>query len=131
MALHQILADSIWSRVYLERVYRDSVPRASGVYIICGRTEAIGNLGAAINSLNNAVYVGQSINLNTRFQDHVLGYGNVIKAKLTFRRLEYWWMEAPRMDLDRVEQALITALGPSANDKEVSVKARIGDPIRI
>jgi len=130
IALQKLLADSKWARVYLEKEYKDSVPSKSGVYIICGRTEAIGNFGEAINNLNNAVYVGQSVNLKNRFQEHVTGYGSVVKAKLTFRRLEYWWAEVNREKLSSYEQALVNALGPSANVVNV-IKAKVGEPIRI
>jgi hypothetical protein len=128
--LHKLLSESKWTRVYLEREYKDSVPNKSGVYIICGKTDAIGDMGTAINSLNNAVYVGQSSNLKSRFQDHVVGYGSVVKAKLTFRRLEYWWSEVSREDLNTYEQALVNALGPTANEVNV-IKAKVGAPIRI
>ncbi|TRZ65694.1 MAG: GIY-YIG nuclease family protein [Comamonadaceae bacterium] len=128
--LHQLLSDTKWTRVYLEREYKDSIPNKPGVYIICGKTEAIGFMGEAISKLNNAVYVGQSINLKGRFQDHVAGYGKVKKAKLTFRRLEYWWTELEKGDLSRIEQALVNALGPSANEVNV-IKAKVGEPVRI
>jgi hypothetical protein len=130
LILCELLSQSKWTRVYLEREYRDRVPSTPGVYLICGKTDAIGDMGGAINSLNNAVYVGQSSNLKSRFQDHVVGYGNVIKAKLTFRRLEYWWCELARAELNKFEQALVNALGPSANEINV-IKAKVGDPIRI
>lgn len=128
--LHQLLSNTKWTRVYLEKEYKDRIPTNSGIYIICGKTDSIGNMGNAINSLNNAVYVGQSVNLKNRFQDHVNGYGSVVKAKLTFRRLEYWWSEVNREDLNKYEQALVNALGPSANEVNV-IKARVGEPIRI
>ena len=130
LILHRLLSGSKWTRVYLEREYKDKVPNNSGVYIICGRTESIGDMGLAINSLNNAVYVGQSVNLKNRFQDHVVGYGGVIKAKLAFRRLDYWWTEVSREELSKYEQALVNALGPSANEVNV-IKAKVGEPIRI
>lgn len=130
LILNQLLSESKWTRVYLEREYKDKVPSRSGVYIICGKANSIGNMGAALNSLNNAVYVGQSSNLKNRFQDHVVGYGSVVKAKLTFRRLEYWWSEISREELNKYEQALVNALGPSANEVNV-IKAKVGEPIRI
>jgi excinuclease UvrABC nuclease subunit len=130
LILSRLLSKSKWTRVYLEREYKERVPSKSGVYIICGKTDAIGNMGAAINSMNNAVYVGQSSNLKNRFQDHVNGYGSVVKAKLTFRRLEYWWSEVRREELNVYEQALVNALGPSANEVNV-IKAKVGQPIRI
>jgi excinuclease UvrABC nuclease subunit len=130
LILNQLFSESKWKRVYLEREYKDKIPSKSGVYIICGKTDAIGNMGAAINSLNNAIYVGQSSNLKSRFHDHVAGYGNVIKAKLTFRRLEYWWSEVSREELNKYEQALVNALGPSANLANV-IMAKVGEPIRI
>jgi hypothetical protein len=128
--LQKLLADSKWSRVYLDSEYKDRVPSNPGVYIISGNTNSIGNMGDAINCMRTAVYVGQSINLKGRFQDHIRGYGNVIKAKQTFRRLEYWWHEISRSELKKYEQALVSALGPSANEVNV-IKAKIGVPVRI
>lgn len=128
--LQFLMSEIKWSRVYLERQYKDKVPNKSGVYIISGRTTSLGNMGEAINSFNNAVYVGQSVNLKNRFQDHITGYGSVVKAKITFRRLDYWWTELAREDLIKFEQALVNALGPSANEVNV-IKAKIGEPIKI
>jgi excinuclease UvrABC nuclease subunit len=128
--LQFLMSETKWSRVYLERQYKDKVPNKSGVYIISGRTTSLGNMGEAINSFNNAVYVGQSVNLKNRFQDHITGYGSVVKAKITFRRLDYWWTELAREDLIKFEQALVNALGPSANEVNV-IKAKIGEPIKI
>jgi hypothetical protein len=128
--LQILMSETKWSRVYLERQYKDKVPNKSGVYIISGRTTSLGNMGEAINSFNNAVYVGQSVNLKNRFQDHITGYGSVVKAKITFRRLDYWWTELAREDLIKFEQALVNALGPSANEVNV-IKAKIGEPIKI
>jgi hypothetical protein len=130
MILQKLLNKTKWSRVYLEREYKDKVPSKSGVYIICCKTHSIGDMGTAVNVFNNAIYVGQSINLKNRFQDHVTGYGSVVKAKLTFRRLEYWWTEVTRENMSKYEQALVNALGPSANEVNV-IKAKIGEPIRI
>lgn len=128
--LQFLMSETKWSRVYLERQYKDKIPNKSGIYIISGRTTSLGNMGEAINSFNNAVYVGQSVNLKNRFQDHIIGYGSVIKAKITFRRLDYWWTELAREDLIKFEQALVNALGPSANEVNV-IKAKIGEPIKI
>ena len=128
--LHELLSETNWRRVYLEREYKDEIPNKSGIYIICGRASSIGNMGSAISSLNNAIYVGQSNNLKNRFQDHVVGYGLVIQAKITFRRLEYWWSEVNNEELSKFEQALVNALGPSANVVNV-IKAKVGQPIRI
>ena len=128
--LQFLMSETKWSRVYHERQYKDKVPNKSGVYIISGRTTSLGNMGEAINSFNNAVYVGQSVNLKNRFQDHITGYGSVVKAKITFRRLDYWWTELAREDLIKFEQALVNALGPSANEVNV-IKAKIGEPIKI
>lgn len=128
--LQKLLDKTDWSRTYLEREYKDNVPSGSGVYIICVNTKSLGNWGEPFDRLYNAIYVGQSVNLKNRFQDHVTGYKNVVKAKLTFRRLEFLWTEVAREEMSKYEQALINALGPSANEVNV-IKAKIGDPIRI
>jgi excinuclease UvrABC nuclease subunit len=128
--LQRLLTDTKWNRAYLETVFKDRIPNESGIYIICSNTVSMGNLGPAVSSLNNAIYVGQSTNLKNRFTDHVNGYGNVVKAKLIFRRLEYWWTLVDSEKLNLYEQVLVNALGPSANEVNV-IKAKIGQPLRI
>ena len=102
----------------------------SGIYIICAQTKYFGGLGEAIDSLYTAIYVGQSKDLNKRFSDHVKGYGNVSAAKLTFKRLDFWWMVVDIDNLNKFEQSLIHALGPNANKVNV-IRATLGNPIKI
>jgi excinuclease UvrABC nuclease subunit len=128
--LQELLANTKWTRTYLEGTYKDKIPEQPGVYIICSNTVSMGDMGPAVASLNNAIYVGQSINLKKRFTNHVSGYGNVVKAKSIFRRLEYWWTLVESEKLNIFEQVLVNALGPSANEVNV-IKAKIGQPLRI
>lgn len=128
--LQELLANTRWNRTYLEGIYKDRIPELPGVYIICSNTGSMGDMGPAVASLNNAIYVGQSINLKQRFANHVSGYGKVVKAKSIFRRLEYWWTLVESEKLNIFEQVLVNALGPSANEVNV-IKAKIGQPLRI
>ena len=128
--LRILLSEVVWHRAYLENLHRDRVPSNSGVYIICGDTNGIVNIGIENKSLKNAIYIGQSINLQRRFSDHVKGYGKVIRAKAIFSRLEFLWTEIPQDRLDVYEQALVSVLGPSANEINI-IRAKIGQPIRL
>ena len=74
--------------------------------------------------LYNAVYAGQTKNLNRRFKEHVSGYGRVDAAKKIFRRLDFWYSRVEDYDLDELEQILLDTIGPTGNVR--NVKARIG-----
>lgn len=115
----------VWRRTFLEESYEVQVPTSAGVYLICASARILLGRGAA--GLYNAVYVGQARDLRRRFREHLRGYGNVPKARMTFRRLDYWYISASPSDLDRIEQAFLDALGPSANDR--NVRARIGEGV--
>ena len=80
-----------------------------------------------MKKLYNAIYAGQTTNLRQRFQNHVQGYGNLIQAKNTFRRLDFWFTSVRSAELDEIEQLLLDTLGPTANI--INVKARIGEPM--
>lgn len=129
-ALRVLLSEVVWHRAYLDPVHRERVSCNSGIYVICGITDGIVNIGIDKRGLKNAIYIGQSSNLQRRFSDHVRGYGNVVKAKEIFIRLEFLWTEIPQENLDTFEQALVSVFGPSANEINI-IRAKIGQPIRL
>lgn len=116
-----------WRRVRLEPQFTGNIPLKSGVYLICASTENMHLHGEVMNLLYNAIYAGQSKNLNDRFKRHVRGERDIIQAKLVFRVLDFWYAEIPRVDLDAVEDILIKSFGPIANT--LSVKASLGEGI--
>ena len=116
-----------WTRTYLDQDYAAQVPSASGVYLICASTKRIPISGGVMEQLYNTIYAGQAMNLQRRFRQHVRGHGNVVRAKEPFRRLDFWFTEVPRGNLNHIEQLLLDCFGPSANIK--NVKVRIGDPV--
>ena len=123
--LSDLAVDRPWHRTYLEKDYQSRVPKVSGVYLMCVEAP-IG--GKVFDRLYNSVYVGQAINLRNRFNDHLRGYGDVVFAKATFRRIDYWYTRAELAELSELEQCLIDALGPSAN-RGNALRARSGEPI--
>ena len=125
--LKQMVDAREWKRVYLEELYISQVPSSPGVYLICARAQDVPLSGKVMELLYNAIYVGQSKNMRTRFRNHLAGYRNVQVAKLTFRRLHFWFTELNIQDLDNVEQLLLETLGPSAN--AINVKAKVGQPV--
>lgn len=124
--LREQLAGHTWRRAFLESDYVRSVPKTSGVYLICASTKTVPIDGRIMQLLYNAIYAGQALNLNKRFRDHVRGYGNVIAAKMIFRNLDFWYCTLERENLSDIEQRLLTVFGPSANVKNVIYQ--IGDP---
>lgn len=120
-----------WTRTYLEDMYRQNVPATPGVYLICASAQDglvfTESPERVFQVLYNAIYVGQSNNLRRRFAQHVRGYGNVPRARTIFRRLDYWYTGVTSEKLDELEQCLINALGPTANDR--NVLAIVGKPV--
>jgi len=125
--LAAVCRGQIWNRVYLEDDYRAQIPTEPGIYLICASPRHVLERSTLRDRLYTVVYVGQASDLRRRFRQHVRGYGNVPAARSTFRRLDYWYTVASMHQLDRLEQCFIDALGPSANDRNVSV--RIGNSI--
>ncbi len=126
-ALDKAVSHCEWHRTYLDPDYATQVPTFSGVYLICASTSRIPIQGAIMKRLYNTIYAGQTSNLRQRFQRHIQGYGEVIRAKNTFRRLDFWFASVDNADLDDIEQLLLDSFGPAANIKYV--KARVGEPV--
>lgn len=116
-----------WRRVFLEEDYVSQVPSSSGVYLICASPRSVLVPGRVMELLYNTIYVGQSRNLRARCRNHVIGYGSVRTAKLTFGRLDFWYSELAPNELSDVEQLLLEALGPTAN--MINVRAKVGEPV--
>ena len=124
--LRNLLDGRQWNRAYLESDYDTQVVREPGVYLICASPRNIPVGGVVMRELYNAIYVGQARNLRVRFKDHVRGYREVQRAKAVFRRLDFWYTTVRVEELSQAEQVLISALGPTANAK--NVKARVNEP---
>ena len=124
-----------WSKssarqVILIREQAGDVTENSGVYVICASPPATSLPRNMFKHLYNAVYVGQAVNLRTRFNKHVTGYGNVPSARALFGSLDFWFIEVPKDDLDHAESVLIDALGPVANKiNGPTIQARLGAPV--
>ena len=117
-----------WHRCYLERDYAIKIPTSTGIYLICACARQIPISGKVMEHLYNAVYVGQTSNLQRRFREHVrVQRGRILDAKKIFRRLDFWYSELSRDHLSETEQLLVDAFGPTANVK--NIKARIGEPV--
>lgn len=125
--LSEALAGRPWKRTYLERIYAQSVTTDSGVYVICASLQHLRVTGRLMDHLYSAVYVGQALDLRQRFGQHVAGYREVRQALRTFRRLDFWYAQVDRCELDECEQSLIDAIGPSVNS--INVRVRVGRPI--
>lgn len=114
-----------WNFVSLLQINASLLPEACGVYMICASAIRTPE-PVQVPPLYNAIYVGRSNNLRTRFGQHCMGYGEVPQAKRTFRELDFHYTVVPEGDSKRLESLLIDALGPSANIIGGQIKARIG-----
>jgi len=96
---------------------------------MCVNLEELQIPGKVFESLFNAVYVGKAQNLRQRFSQHASGsQPGVIKARETFRYVSFFFTETPEARLPAMEQTLINALGPSANQRNAS-RAATGEPL--
>lgn len=116
-----------WTQTYLESSYSNAVSNAPGIYMICARSPS---QGRAFEKMYNCLYVGKSSNLKKRFKDHVIGYKDVVRVKLAYGRLEFWFATMTSEELSSAEQAVMDAFGPSAN-RSNAVRAQIGKPIEL
>ena len=121
------LAGKSWTQTYLESPYSNVVPDGSGIYLICAGAPLDGR---PFKKMYNCLYVGQSKNLKQRFKNHVSGYKDVVKVKETYGRIEFWFALVMSDELSSAEQALIDAVGPSAN-RSNALRAHIGNPIEL
>lgn len=122
-----------WSKTILDKLYRDDVPKNTGVYAICAK---IPNFDQRLfEALYNIVYVGKADTgtLQRRFLDHCNQPKQEIdKAKKCFGyTLEYWFTEVKPNLVPEIETCLIKCFGPPANlISGQKIPARFGSPQR-
>ena len=115
--LLQTIEGTRWRSIKLNQLYRDSVPKCSGVYIICVKTPDYNH--KPFLSLYNIIYVGKADRgtLHNRFLNHC----NTPKPELVQARqcfgdtLEYWFTEVEPGEVSELEARLIDCFGPPAN----------------
>jgi hypothetical protein len=116
-----------WKRTYLEADYGSALDDVPAVYAICASPRTVPVEGVLLEKLYIPVYVGQTLNLRTRFNQHVRGYRGVVEAKSLFRRLDFWYSGVAADSLGHVEQTLIDVFGPPVNSRNAAV--RLGESI--
>jgi hypothetical protein len=124
------LSERKWARVPLEAVYQDSVPSRAGIYLICGTPR--GPDQRPFRDLYGVLYAGQANSLRRRFCEHCQRPKRELAAAHACMRsgLDYWYCSAASGELNRLEGALIRALGPPANLIDApKITARIGQPV--
>jgi hypothetical protein len=113
-----------WRRCKLDQLQRVHVPTEPGIYLI--GASATKDDGEPFSTLYNAIYVGQSTNLQARFLQHIRTPQDPLRlARSCFPILDYWFLEVDASELDSLEAVLIDCLGPSANRRS-GIRARIG-----
>ena len=130
--LSEVLAETTWTKTRLEKMYRDSVAKLPGVYLICVRLR-IPNF-SPFADFYNVVYAGKAdVSLQKRFLDHCTKPKPEIEqaVKCFGPKLEYWFAVVSSKDVIAVEAALIECFGPPANQQCGEMKAilaRLGLP---
>lgn len=102
-----------WHSAPFKRARARQIPTIPGVYVIkeVGRV-----LGLPV--AHRIVYVGKSLNLRRRFNEHCDPYSEHNQKLLVetwASELEFWFAPAPGEEIDGLEQTLIRELSPSAN----------------
>ena len=129
-ALRNAIQHLEWRRAYLEHDYAARVPQRSGVYMICASTKNLPDGHKIMERFYTAIYVGQTINLRQRFNQHIPGAKKVVSARRVFRRLDFWFSNLEVSRLTDVEQLLISTFGPPANEINAkAIPARVGGPL--
>ena len=128
--------DLKWRYVDFKRTASRVVPSRGGVYAICLRpSKYIANV-KPWSVWSAPMYIGRSVNLRSRFNDHVRGnYSATSELALRFRGLEYWFAIVEEINVQKETEAkLINLLGPPMNRVHPVVEpivASIGNPIAI
>ena len=124
--LIEAISGTHWSNTKLDQLYRDSVPKSKGVYVICVKTTNFNQ--RLFGDLYNVIYVGKvdKRTLHIRFLEHC----NEPKIEIEMARqcfgdnLEYWFTIVELDQIDEIEARLIECFGPPANLKQESIPAR-------
>lgn len=125
-----------WGFVDFKRTASRVVPLQGGVYAICLRPSKYIAEEKPWKAWSAPMYIGRSVNLRSRFDDHVRGnYTATRELALRFRGLEYWFAIVEEINAQKETEAkLISLFGPSMNRVHpavVPIAASVGDPIAV
>ena len=115
----EVQGDAQWQSSPLGYASRRSIPPTTGVYMMCVRPPAFRTMAAPFDDLFQVIYVGRARNLRNRYAQHL----NTPSPKVRAARVAYsdslrfWFLHIPAERISYVESALISCLGPSANDQ--------------
>lgn len=128
--LPRVVDGTNWSKTKLGQLYRDRVPKSSGVYVICVKIPHFNQ--RLFKSLYNVIYVGKADRgtLHDRFLYHCTNpKREIVMARQCFGdNLEYWFAEVSPNKVAELEARLIDCFGPPANRIRGHIPARISSP---
>jgi excinuclease UvrABC nuclease subunit len=123
----------VWRKVSFSKFEKAQVPTVAGVYVFCAgppnpaRDSGRRNL---LNGLFNVIYVGQTVNLRSRFDNHLRKPMDPMQlARAIFpTTLEFWFTPAnSEQELCELERILIKCFGPPVNRQEgPTIKGIVG-----
>ena len=115
-----------WRNVPFTEFHQETVPAAQGVYAFAGGPDSRILDGGLYSKLFNVVYVGSAKNLRSRFRQHLRGDRPQMKQALNaFPALTFFYLKTPETKPQYVEQVLIDALGPPANQIRAVAVAKL------
>lgn len=113
-----------------------SIPKRGGVYAVCLKSTKYVSDKKPWSDWTAPMYIGRSVNLRSRFEDHVRGnYPATRDLALRFKGLEYWFTVIQDFAIQQdLEARLIDLFGPPMNRVHPAfepILATLGDPIEI
>ncbi len=119
-----------WSRHPLHMGYSNSIPVASGIYVMTLTAAHLLDTAVIWEKLQAPMYIGKSDNLQVRFKQHLRGQAGTKDLIYNFPRLTFWYTKVNEPEMSRVEAVLITVFGPSVNQiQPISLRAKILPPV--
>lgn len=124
-ALAGLLSSYTGSFVKFLPAHAATLPAQPGVYVFCLKPKVDGP--SFLPKLNNVIYVGQTVNLQSRYKQHLSGSTSVVEVIREFANLEFWYLLCSKEDLDHLEKRIYDVLNPLTNKvSPPSLKAKLG-----
>ena len=102
-----------WNEANLERIRDSRIPKGPGVYVIKQVKRIMG-----LPVRHEIIYVGKTNSLQRRFKEHCSPRSEhnieLLHASWS-KKLEFWFAEVSKDELDGVERDLIRRLEPETN----------------
>lgn len=138
------LSGTEWHSIWLDRLFRASVPQFPGVYMLHTFPQTMSDIFSLPSEVSGVLYVGRSSNLRTRFTRHSSVHHTnerIRQFSSIFGRLRFSYAHPPTTSvltaddwMKDAEHTLISVLDPPANrvvPAASAVLGKIGQPVPV